>query len=138
MIPYILFPRFFKWLGLVVYLSGLALAYYLQPDFDDVTNGTGLLVQVLVLSGLVLICCSRQKFEDELIRHYRLKSLQWAVVVFIFLRLSYKTIAWLTSDPDWEPQWQVNALLLIYLLFFYYQLYVRDFISRLFIKDERS
>lgn len=135
MIPYILFPRFFKLIGILLYVLGFALFFIYKPNLDDVTNGLGLLIQVFILFGLLFVCCSKEKFEDEFIKYYRLTSLQWAVVVFILLRLFYKTMAWFISDISWTPQWQVNSLLLIYLVFFYYQLYIKDFFMNLFKKE---
>ncbi len=135
MIPYILLPRYFKLIGVLLYFFGMTLLFLYQPNLSDVTDGLGLLIQVFILLGLLCVCCSKEKHEDELIKYYRLTSLQWAVVVFIFLRLLYKTIAWYTSDISWTPQWQVNSLLLFYVIFFYYQLYVKDFIVNLFNKE---
>lgn len=135
MIPYILLPRYFKLIGVLLYALGFMLLFMLAPNLDDVTNGTGLLVQVFILFGLLCVCCSKEKCEDEFIKYYRLTSLQWAVVVFILLRLFYKTMAWVSNDVSWAPQWQVNSMLLIYLMFFYYQLYVKDFIMKLFNKE---
>jgi hypothetical protein len=136
MIPYILLPRYFKLIGVLLYVLGFILLFALAPNLDDVTNGTGLLVQVFILLGLLCVSCSKEKNEDEFIKYYRLTSLQWAVVVFILLRLFYKTMAWITKDISWTPQWQVNSMLLIYLLFFYYQLYVKEFVIKLFSKED--
>ncbi len=136
MIPYLLFPRFFKWLGLCLVIAGFVTGAVVQPDLDDVRNGTGLLVQIMILAGLLFLCCAREKFEDEFIRYYRLVSLQWAVLLLIVLRVSYKIIAWYTGDTGWTPQFQVNALLIFYLAFFYYQLYLKDRLMNLFGKRD--
>lgn len=136
MIPYLLFPRFFKLIGLLLVMLGYTIDFIKRPNLLDVTNGLGLLVQILVLIGLLFICCSKQKTEDELIKYYRLISLQWAVLILIMLRVFYKTMAWAFADESWTPHWQINALLIFYLLFFYYQLYVKDFIANMFNKTE--
>jgi len=136
MIPYILFPRFFKWLGLCLVIAGFVVGGITQPNLDDVTNGLGLLIQVMILAGLLFICCAKEKTEDEFIKYYRLVSLQWAVVLLIVLRVFYKTMTWYTSDVSWTPQWQVNSLLIFYLLFFYYQLYVKEVILKIVRKDQ--
>lgn len=138
MVPYILLPRFFKLIGIVLYALGFVLFFAMTPNLNDVTNGLGLLIQVFILFGLLFICCSKEKNEDEFIKYYRLTSLQWAVVVFILLRLFYKTMAWLTGDVSWTPHWQVNSMLLIYLVFFYYQLYIKDFFMNVFKKESSS
>lgn len=137
MIPYILFPRFFKWLGVCLVIAGFIVAEITQPNLDDVTSGMGLLIQVMILAGLLCICCAREKMEDEFIRYYRLVSLQWAVVLLIVLRVFYKTMAWYTADESWTPHWQVNSLLIFYLLFFYYQLYVKEFVLKVFKKEDQ-
>ena len=134
MIPSFLLPRYFKIVGILFFISGFVLDEIKRPDLMDLTNGTGLLVQVLILLGLLMICSAREKTEDEFIKYYRLTSLQWAVVLYIILRLFYKTMAWYTGNLNWTPHFQVNALLLFYLLFFYYQLYIKDFIVKLFRK----
>jgi len=136
MIPYLLFPRFFKWLGLCLMIAGFATDALMQPNVDDPRDGLGLLIQIMILAGLLFICCAREKFEDEFIRYYRLVSLQWAVLLLIVLRVSYKVIAWYTADESWTPHFQVNALLIFYLAFFYYQLYLKDRLRSLFAKKE--
>lgn len=136
MIPYLLFPRFFKWLGLCMVMTGFTIGGLMQPNLDDLTDGLALLIQILILAGLLFISCARETYEDEFIKYYRLVSLQWAVLLLIVLRVSYKIIAWYTADESWTPHFQVNALLIFYLAFFYYQLYVKDKLMSLFGKKE--
>ena len=137
MIPYLLFPRFFKIIGLILVVIGFTIDFIKQPNVLDFTNGLGLLVQILILIGLLFICCSKQKIEDELIKYYRLTSLQWAVLILIILRVFYKTMAWAYADENWTPHWQINSLLMFYILFFYYQLYIKDVIVNLFNKTKQ-
>lgn len=117
-------------------IAGFATDALMQPNVDDPRDGLGLLIQIMILAGLLFICCAREKFEDEFIRYYRLVSLQWAVLLLIVLRVSYKVIAWYTADESWTPHFQVNALLIFYLAFFYYQLYLKDRLRSLFAKKE--
>lgn len=138
MIPYLLFPRFFKWFGLGLVIAGFVTGALMQPNVDDLSDGTGLLVQVMILAGLLFISCAREKFEDEFIKYYRLVSLQWAVLLLIVLRVSYKVIAWYTADAGWTPHFQVNALLIFYLAFFYYQLYLKDRLMNVFGKRDEQ
>lgn len=138
MIPYLLFPRFFKWLGLGLVIAGFATDALTQSNVDDLSDGTGLLVQIMILAGLLFMSCAREKFEDEFIKYYRLVSLQWAVLLLIVLRVSYKVVAWYTADADWTPHFQVNALLIFYLAFFYYQLYLKDRLMNLFGKRDEQ
>ncbi len=132
MIPYIQFPNYFKFIGLFFYFLGFGINLYFQPNILDSTNGTSILVQHSVLIGLLLICCAKQIHEDEFIQHYRLKSLQWAVLIFILFRVALKTMVWVTCDISWTPNFQVNALLQIYLVLFYYQIYIKDFFTNVF------
>jgi hypothetical protein len=136
MSPSFLLPRYFKFIGILFFIAGYVIDELQQPDLSDLTNGTGLLIQVLILVGLLMICSAKEKTDDEFIKYYRLTSLQWAVVLYIFLRLFYKTMAWYTGNLGWTPHWQVNSLLLFYLAFFYYQLYIKDFIVKLFKRGE--
>ena len=137
MIPFIQFPRYFKFIGLVLYCFGFGLNFYFQPNILDSTNGMSILIQDFVLLGLLCICCAKEAFEDEFIQHCRLKSLQWAVLVFVMLRVLFKTLVWATQDIAWIPNFQVNALLQIYLLIFYYQIFLKDFFMNLF-KSKQS
>ncbi len=132
MIPNILLPRYFKWIGLVLLLAGYAFAFSYNADPDDVNHPQGLFIQVAILTGALFIAGAKEKMEDEMIKHIRLTSLQWSVFVLIALRVTFKCIAFYTHDINWLPQWQVNSLLLFYLLLFYYQLYVREYLGKFF------
>jgi hypothetical protein len=135
MIRSFLLPRYFKFIGIVFLTSGYIIGGVKEPDLSDLTDGLGLLIQVLILVGLLMVCGAKEKAEDEFIKYFRLTSLQCAVVLYIFLRLLYKTLAWYTGNLDWTPHWQVNSLLIFYLAFFYYQLYLRDFFANLFKRE---
>lgn len=132
MIPNLLLPRYFKFIGLSLYLIGFTINFYFQPNLLDATNGTSLLIQILILLGLLLFCNSKQKYEDEFIQHCRLKSIQWAVLLFVFLRVVFKIMVYTTQDISWTPQFQVNFLLQSYLVLFYYQVYLSSFLSTIF------
>ena len=134
MIPFLQFPNYFKYIGLILYLSGFSLVFYYQPKILDATKGISILIQDLVLLGLVFICNAKEINEDEFIQHCRLKSLQWSVFIFIILRIFFKNLVWLTQDVDWTPNFQVNFLLQLYLLLFYYQIFFKDFLLNLFKK----
>lgn len=133
MIPYLLLPNKAKWFGLVCIIAAIALLNINAPDLNNLTSGQGLLVQVLMLTGLLSIAGARQKQEDEMIKHYRLIALQWAVVLFILTRLSFKVYAWAMNEPSTDADFGVNYLLEVYLLLFYYQAYIRH---RLFKQTE--
>ena len=131
MIPKILLPLYCKWIGLVLLLSGYAYGFSYNGNPDDVSHPEGLMLQVAILCGLLLIAGAREKIEDEMIGQMRLTSLQWSVFLLIGLRVVYKSIAFCTKDVNWLPHWQVNSLLLFYLVLFYYQLYVSEAVSKM-------
>lgn len=132
MIPYLLFPRYCKWIGLLSVFAGFMLNWQAAPDLYNLASGLGLLVQILILIGLLLIAGSKQIIEDELVKHYRLVALQWAVVVFILVRLAFKIYAWLKQIQSTDMDFGVNFLLEVYLLLFYYLLYVQDKVAAIF------
>lgn len=112
--------------------SGFVLNYVNEPDIDNLQSGEGLLVQLLILIGLLLFTVSRQKIEDELVKHYRLISLQWAVLILILARATSKIIAWQSGDTTVNTNFGVNFLLEVYVLLFYYLVYLKDKVSNLF------
>ena len=132
MIPNILLPRVFKWIGLLLLLFGYTYAFTYKHDFDDVTQVGGIVIQVSILAGLLMIAGAKEKTEDEMISHGRLTSLQWSVFIIIALRLLFKCVAFILHDVRWLPKWQVNSLLLFYLGLFYYQLYIMEYVIKLF------
>ncbi len=138
MIPYLILPNYFKWIGLIFITGGFVLNGLNQPDINNLASGEGLLVQLLILCGLLLFTGSKQKTEDELVKHYRLVSLQWAVLIFITARASFKVIAWQQGDSTLETDFGVNFLLEVYVILFYYLIYVKDKLSQLFSANDKS
>jgi hypothetical protein len=135
MLPFILLPNYCKYLGVLLYTAGFALLYLFNPNLDDFSNGLGLGVQVMILLGLLIIACSRQKVEDEFMQHYRLVALQWSVVIFIAVRLIHKLMAYLLDDASWLPEGiQINFLLLVYVCMFHYFAVVKDRLFQVFGK----
>lgn len=136
MIPNILIPRFFKWIGLLIYIAGMVFALNYPHDPDNVNYIGGLFLQIVILIGLLLMISARLKVEDEMTQHIRLVSLQWAILLYILIRVVYKIIAFNAHDVSWLPRHQVNFLLLIYLCLFYSQVYFLPWIRSKFSKDE--
>ena len=137
MIPNIMLPHYCKWIGLVFTLLGYMWAFRYGGNPDNVNDARGLFIQVLVLVGLLMIAGAKEKTEDEMIRQVRLVSLQWSVFILIFLRLSFKCVAFYTKDTNWLPHWQVNSMLVFYLALFYYQLYIKDSVLRIGKRDDK-
>ncbi|MBX9449560.1 MAG: hypothetical protein KL787_07565 [Taibaiella sp.] len=137
MIPNVLFPNYFKWIGLMLFIGGYSYAVSYPYDPDDVAHVQGLYIQITILAGLLFIAGAREKREDERAKYCRLTSLQWSIFLLIFLRVTMKAIAFYKQDPSWLPfEYQVNFLLVLYLLLFYYQLYAKDFLLNLFYRTK--
>ena len=134
MFPFLLLPRFFKVIGIALVISGFVLGHYTKPNFDSVKDGTGLAVQCMVLFGLLFVACSRQKVEDEMIRHMRLTSLQYAVIIFVLIRFFFKLVGYYAQDESWMPQHQSNFLLMLYIGMFYMQAVVEPWVLDLVSK----
>lgn len=126
MIPKILFPRYFKWVGLVIYLIMFIYGgYYGQiHKLDDVNFSTGLYIQLGIFIGLIMMIYAKLKVEDEMTTQIRMVSLQWAILAFIILRITFKSLAFYTKNSDFLPKYQINTLLLIYLILLYSQVYL--------------
>jgi hypothetical protein len=138
MIPQILLPRYFKWIGLVTYLCTMKYAFYYAQfhDLDDVNFSMGLYIQLGVTISLVMMIYSKLKYEDEMTKHIRLVSLQWAIIIYMLIRIGYKSMAFYFRSSDLLPSHQVNFLLLLYLLLFYSQVYFLPWIKSKFTKNE--
>lgn len=124
------FPRFFKWLGLALFIVAL---FYPHPaeNIDDINHPVGLVIQVASFTGLLFMAGSRLKQEDEWSQHIRLNSIQWALLIYMGVRISMKIIAFATKDQDWLPvDFQINMLLIIFIVLFYSRTRLIPFLSR--------
>lgn len=124
------FPRFFKWLGLALFIVALS---YPDPseNMDDVNHPVGLVIQIASFTGLLFIAGSRLKQEDEWSQHIRLNSIQWALLIYMSIRIGMKVIAFGTKDEDWLPvDFQINMLLIIFIVLFYSRTRLIPFLSR--------
>lgn len=132
-----------KWIGLAMVLPGLVLGalslfdIYNIPWFQwkiraqgdlfkpEVENFTNELALTLVLVGLLLICFSKEKQEDERIQFIRLEAFQWSILVnFIVILVGN----WTLYGGDFFYLMTLNLFtpLLVFLARFYYVLYVRE------------
>jgi hypothetical protein len=128
----LLFPNYFKFIGILLYLGALTSAQFYTHNLDDVRYYQGFLVQISALVGLLFIAGAREKREDELINHYRLTSIQWSVFILVLSRVLFKAIAFYTKDADFLPtNLQTSFLLLLYIVIFYYQLHIKNFFFRI-------
>lgn len=123
MIPNFLFPRVFKWVGVLMFVCGvvghLVFGFYYF-----------LLFMALALLGLFIIASSKEKVEDEMIQSIRLRSMQAAVFVQVLFILLFSLM------DDWKGEGLVNlpipAVLAgilfigIYLMVFYFNIYRLD------------
>jgi predicted tellurium resistance membrane protein TerC len=138
MIPNILLPRYFKWIGFTIYVITFYLGIKYPYPMDDVEHIGGLLIQCFIFLGLFFMISARLKVEDEMTQHIRLVSLQWSIVLFIGLRLVLKSLAFYHKDPLLLPNIQTNMMLLIYLILFYTQVYAIPFLKTILNKDNEE
>ncbi len=132
----LLFPNYFKKIGLLLYFLGYGYAINYENDPDDVYHFQGLLIQLTILIGLLFISGAKEKIEDEMIQHLRLLSIKWAVFLMVLIRVFFKIIAFSFQNTTLLPnKFQMNFLFILYLILFYYHLYVKNFIIKLFNKN---
>ncbi len=124
------FPRFFKWLGLGLFIASLL--YPIPGDnIDDVHHPVGLMIQIASFTGLLFMAGSKLKREDEWSQHIRLNSIQWALLIYMAARIGMKIIAFATRDEHWLPvDFQINMLLIIFIVLFYSRTRLIPFLSR--------
>jgi len=91
----LLIPNHFKIIGWIIFIAFGILGWKsdgwnLSPIFTTIVEDHGWHVEVKILNtisligailGLMLICFSREKQEDEYISLIRLKSWQWAILI---------------------------------------------------------
>lgn len=131
-----LLPFYFKFIGLAGYIIASLLASNYSYDLDDVQNPTGLYIQLLTLVSLVAIIFSKQTVEDEFVVHKRLKALQLSILTVVLLRIIFKSLAFWFHDTNWLPQFQINFLLLVYIIIFHFIQVVVPFISQKLNKEK--
>ena len=137
--PYLLFPSFFRPIGIVLALVGFVFGYiYMFPEkvsiFVDHGSGNftdefGTTFEVL---GLVFIGFSRLKNENEQSSRLRLKALYWAVLTDFLLLFGWLVLqlidAWLKTGLSYPlhrlDNYNLFIILFIFLGRFYYLLYI--------------
>lgn len=134
-----LIPRFWKWIGLIFYISTIIYTTFMSKitDFDNINDIRGLLIQISILLSLLLMILSKVKVEDEWSQAKRLSSFQISLIIFILIRLGLKITAFILKDPLFLPKMQINFYLLLYLVVFYFQLYIKPFFIEYFNKDDK-
>lgn len=125
-----LLPNYFKLIGFILYTIASVLATNYSFNLDDVHKPAGLFIQLITLLSLVLIIFSKQKIDDEMVKYNRLKSLQISILVVVLLRVLYKCFAFYFEDDKWLPEFQINFLLLVYVIVFHFLQIVLPFVSQ--------
>ena len=114
-----LFPRWFKFLGLVIVICAVSLPWIFQQLLVDGGNHLG---SIYIIFGLFLICFSRDKIEDEMSNIIRLKSFYRSfgagVVGFYFLTYIENSVS------DDFSQLSADTLLAVILGFYLVSYYV--------------
>ena len=87
-----LFPYYFKFIGIVLFLVHVPVMHHQLPltfgNADGLFNQQHLFLlftTVLMTVGLLMIAFSKERIEDEQIAQLRLDSLQWALYLNYFL-----------------------------------------------------
>lgn len=113
----VLFPRWFKYLGLAIFLGGAILPFELGLLYEG-QNFLGLQIANM---GLFLTCFSKDKNEDEMINQIRLKSFYRSVILgFLYSTIFYAVNFFSDNEGNHTPATQlVMFILLAYLLNFY-------------------
>lgn len=140
MTPKILLPRYFKWLGLALYV--LSIAYTILnmdniKNLNDVRNINGYLVQISVFIGLFLMISAKLRIEDEWSSYIRMISFPWALVLFISYQLFFMSLAFYYEDKSYFPKGAINLLLLIYLIIFYAQVRFIPWLKEIFTNHDK-
>jgi hypothetical protein len=136
--PYLLFPSFFRPIGIAFALIGSVLGYiYLFPDkvliFLDHGSGnfTDEFATTFLVLGLVFIGFSRLKKEDERSTRLRVEALYWAILTDLTLLFVWPALqltdAWLKTSLS-NPlrnfhNYNLFIILFIFVGRFYYLLY---------------
>jgi hypothetical protein len=135
-----LFPARAKYLGVVLIALGLLFNYYSNIEgtapvfvWENFSTAQSLRVEgaevfddeiqlSLVLIGLIMIACSKEKIEDEQITQLRLESLQWAVyfnyAVFFVLIFTQYGLGFLAAS-----MYNVLTLLVFFIIRFRWSIY---------------
>lgn len=120
--PLRLFPRWVKYLGLTWAILSLILSvmFILVFDFDILIDGKNLIGVLSANFGLLLICFSKDKIEDEMTNMIRLKSF-YSTVFFGFSGiLILDVLEILLGGSSLIPSFSMISLILsIYLVSFY-------------------
>ncbi|MBN1984772.1 MAG: hypothetical protein JW761_00645 [Prolixibacteraceae bacterium] len=113
----ILFPRWFKYLGIVIFLVGAILPFELGLLYEG-KNFLGLQIANM---GLFLICFSKDKNEDEMINLVRLKSFYRSVISgFLFSAVLYAISVFSGNEGNYTSATELVMFILIVYLFNFY------------------
>lgn len=115
-----LFPYYFKFIGLGLFLTHVLVALFWRVDYNNSNGGLFtpshlffLCTLLLMVIGLLMIAFSKEKVEDEQIAQLRLDSLQWAIYVNYTL-----IIITLVFTTGWEIYHILQVNLWVPILFF--------------------
>lgn len=128
-----LFPRYLKWIGLILFVSTF-FVFPLEQDLDYVHEPLGFWVQVMSFSGLLFIAGAALRIEDEWTQMVRLNCIKAAILIYMLVRIGMKAVAFYLEDVSWLPEnFQVNMLLIMFILFFYSRMKLVPFIQEKFL-----
>ncbi|GAB3918399.1 hypothetical protein [Mucilaginibacter boryungensis] len=124
-----LFPYYFKFIGIVLFLVHVPLVMFWRTGHSSPEHGFlsphhlfFIFTVVLMVTGLVMIAFSKEKIEDEQITQLRLDSLQWAIYLNYFLLIGSLVF---TTAADYKDILSVNLWLplMFFIIRFRWMLY---------------
>lgn len=124
-----LFPYYFKFIGIVLFLVHVPLVMFWKTGHSSPEQGFlsphhlfFIFTVVLMVTGLVMIAFSKEKIEDEQITQLRLDSLQWAIYLNYILLIGSLVF---TTAADYKDILSVNLWLplMFFIIRFRWMLY---------------
>lgn len=91
-------------------------------EFGSDTNLTNEVAYTGIFIGLLMICFSKEKAEDEFINYLRLKALQWSVLINYVILIGI-IFSFYGSDFFVFMTYNSITLLLVFIIKFNYSLY---------------
>lgn len=81
------------WWMLAAFAALLVLSFVIKQNIISTTNGISAILAFVVIClptvGLIFVCLSKEKNEDEFINHIRMRTLIW-IVVYAFISCAVK------------------------------------------------
>lgn len=123
----VLFPVYFKKIGLVVMILAIVPAIVIKSINVEMTQTQKELFRVFTLNafilGLSFVACSKDKVEDEMTVHIRLKAISLTFSLSVLYIIISPFIDLLFKNPisNQNDQQVIMSMLFLYLIMYYLQ-----------------